>query len=134
MGFVTIQSSFGGERDADNHGDHREHDGDAVLRPAHAGYGSIMPPNPPLCLSILDSGETRHYPPRGTLSFRPCPTRKLRAEIDDLLREDRTVDPPVGFHARAVVRDEGIYAEADAIRSYTLVSGACGLAALRTPE
>ncbi|HMB81377.1 MAG TPA: acetyl-coenzyme A synthetase N-terminal domain-containing protein, partial [Vicinamibacterales bacterium] len=33
-------------------------------------------------------------------------------EIDDLLREDRTFAPPADFRAKAVVRDEGIYAEA----------------------
>jgi acetyl-CoA synthetase len=35
------------------------------------------------------------------------------AEIDDLLREDRTFPPPAGFRARAVVRDESLYAEAE---------------------
>ena len=35
------------------------------------------------------------------------------AEIDDLLREDRTFPPPAGFRARAVVRDETVYAEAE---------------------
>jgi acetyl-CoA synthetase len=38
---------------------------------------------------------------------------QLHAEIDDLLREDRTIAPPADFRARAVVRDEGIYAEAE---------------------
>ena len=38
---------------------------------------------------------------------------KLHAEIDDLLREDRTIAPPADFHAHAVVRDESIYAEAE---------------------
>jgi len=35
------------------------------------------------------------------------------AEIADLLRENRTFPPPADFRARAVVRDESIYAEAD---------------------
>ena len=35
------------------------------------------------------------------------------AEIDDLLREDRTFPPPAGFRSRAVVRDESVYAEAE---------------------
>src|SRR4029077_4232692 len=35
------------------------------------------------------------------------------AEIDDLLREDRTFPPPAGFRERAVVRDDSVYAEAD---------------------
>src|SRR3989441_2278270 len=35
------------------------------------------------------------------------------AEIDDLLREDRTFPPSPEFKARALVRDESIYAEAD---------------------
>jgi acetyl-CoA synthetase len=35
-----------------------------------------------------------------------------RAEISDLLREDRTFPPPPEFRARAHVRDESIYAEA----------------------
>src|SRR5947209_3501539 len=35
------------------------------------------------------------------------------AEIDDLLREDRTFPPPADFIARALVRDDGIYAEAE---------------------
>jgi acetyl-CoA synthetase len=34
-------------------------------------------------------------------------------EIDDLLREDRTFAPPPEFTARAVVKDDGIYAEAE---------------------
>src|SRR4051812_45813763 len=38
--------------------------------------------------------------------------QKPHPEIDDLLREDRTFAPPPDFRARAVVRDEGIYAEA----------------------
>jgi acetyl-CoA synthetase len=38
--------------------------------------------------------------------------QKPHPEIDDLLREDRTFAPPADFRARAVVRDEGIYAEA----------------------
>ena len=38
---------------------------------------------------------------------------KPYAEIDDLLREDRTFPPPPDFRARAVVRDESIYAEAE---------------------
>jgi len=39
--------------------------------------------------------------------------QKPNAEIDDLLREDRTFPPSEEFRARAVVRDEGIYAEAE---------------------
>jgi acetyl-CoA synthetase len=35
------------------------------------------------------------------------------AEIDDLLRENRTFPPPADFRARAVVRDESVYAEAE---------------------
>src|SRR5947209_3122426 len=35
------------------------------------------------------------------------------AEIDDLLREDRTFPPPADFKARALVRDDAIYAEAE---------------------
>ena len=35
------------------------------------------------------------------------------AEIDDLLREDRTFPPPAGFRARAVVRDDSVYADAE---------------------
>jgi len=35
------------------------------------------------------------------------------AEIDDLLRENRTFAPPAEFRARAVVRDESVYAEAE---------------------
>jgi acetyl-CoA synthetase len=38
---------------------------------------------------------------------------KSLAEFDDLLREDRTFDPPAEFRARAVVRDESLYAEAE---------------------
>src|SRR5947209_1497022 len=38
---------------------------------------------------------------------------KLHAEIDDLLREDRTIAPAADFRARAVVRDESIYADAE---------------------
>ena len=38
----------------------------------------------------------------------PQPSR----DIDNLLREDRTFDPPSDFTARAEVRDEAIYAEA----------------------
>src|SRR3954469_14510500 len=38
--------------------------------------------------------------------------QKPHPEIDDLLREDRTFAPPPEFRARAVVRDEHIYAEA----------------------
>src|SRR3984893_6123409 len=34
-------------------------------------------------------------------------------EIDDLLREDRTFDPPAEFRAHAHVRDEQLYADAD---------------------
>jgi acetyl-CoA synthetase len=34
-------------------------------------------------------------------------------EIDDLLREDRTFDPPPEFRARAHARDEQLYADAD---------------------
>jgi acetyl-CoA synthetase len=37
---------------------------------------------------------------------------KALAEFSDLLREDRTFSPPPEFRANAVVRDEGIYAEA----------------------
>jgi acetyl-CoA synthetase len=36
-----------------------------------------------------------------------------RSEIDDLLKEDRTFPPPDAFRARALVRDESIYAEAE---------------------
>jgi acetyl-CoA synthetase len=39
--------------------------------------------------------------------------QKDHPEIDDLLREHRTFAPPAAFRARAVVRDETIYAEAD---------------------
>ena len=35
------------------------------------------------------------------------------AEIDDLLREDRTFTAPASFKAHAVVRDESIYADAE---------------------
>jgi acetyl-CoA synthetase len=35
------------------------------------------------------------------------------AEFDDLLREDRTIAPPAEFRARAHVRDETLYAEAE---------------------
>jgi acetyl-CoA synthetase len=35
------------------------------------------------------------------------------AEIDDLLRENRTFPPPADFRARAIVRDESVYAEAE---------------------
>jgi acetyl-CoA synthetase len=35
------------------------------------------------------------------------------AEFDDLLREDRVFPPPDQFRAHAVVRDEGVYADAD---------------------
>jgi len=38
---------------------------------------------------------------------------KPYAEIDDLLRENRTFPPPTEFRSRAVVRDETIYAEAE---------------------
>jgi len=37
---------------------------------------------------------------------------KSHAEIDDLLREDRTFAPSADFRANAVVRDDSIYAEA----------------------
>jgi acetyl-CoA synthetase len=36
-----------------------------------------------------------------------------RAEIDDLLREDRTFAPSPAFRAQALVRDESLYAEAE---------------------
>jgi acetyl-CoA synthetase len=36
-----------------------------------------------------------------------------RAEIGDLLREDRTFAPPAAFRAHAHVRDESVYAEAE---------------------
>src|SRR5438034_5267273 len=36
-----------------------------------------------------------------------------RAEFSDLLREDRTFPPPPEFRAKAVVRDDRIYAEAE---------------------
>jgi acetyl-CoA synthetase len=39
--------------------------------------------------------------------------QKAHPEIDDLLREHRTFAPPADFRARAVVRDESVYAEAD---------------------
>ncbi|MBW8866225.1 MAG: AMP-binding protein, partial [Acidobacteria bacterium] len=38
---------------------------------------------------------------------------KNTAEFSDLLREDRTFAPPPDFRARAVVKDENIYAEAE---------------------
>src|SRR5258707_7688618 len=38
---------------------------------------------------------------------------KKNAEFSDLLREDRSFPPAPAFRARAVVRDEAIYAEAD---------------------
>ena len=38
--------------------------------------------------------------------------QKSHPEIDDLLREDRTFPPPADFRAKAVVRDDSIYAEA----------------------
>jgi acetyl-CoA synthetase len=38
---------------------------------------------------------------------------KSTAEFSDLLREDRTFAPPPDFRARAVVKDENIYAEAE---------------------
>jgi acetyl-CoA synthetase len=38
---------------------------------------------------------------------------KPNPEIEDLLGEDRTFPPPPDFRARAVVRDDSIYAEAD---------------------
>ena len=43
---------------------------------------------------------------------RPHGRPECRPEIDDLLREDRTFAPPAEFRAKAVVHDEGIYAEA----------------------
>ncbi len=39
--------------------------------------------------------------------------QQTNPEIDDLLREDRTFAPPADFRARAVVRDDSIYAEAE---------------------
>jgi acetyl-CoA synthetase len=39
--------------------------------------------------------------------------QKPNPEIEDLLGEDRTFPPPPDFRARAVVRDDSIYAEAD---------------------
>jgi acetyl-CoA synthetase len=39
--------------------------------------------------------------------------QKANPEIEDLLGEDRTFPPPPDFRARAVVRDDSIYAEAD---------------------
>ncbi len=39
--------------------------------------------------------------------------QKTFAEFSDLLREDRTFPPPAEFRARAVARDESIYAEAE---------------------
>jgi acetyl-CoA synthetase len=41
------------------------------------------------------------------------PDPKSHAEFDDLLKEDRTYAPPADFRARAVVRDERLYAEAE---------------------
>ena len=41
------------------------------------------------------------------------PDSKSHAEFDDLLKEDRTYPPPVDFRARAVVRDERLYADAE---------------------
>src|SRR5512140_552972 len=38
--------------------------------------------------------------------------QKTNPEIADLLREHRTFPPPDGFRARAVVRDDSVYAEA----------------------
>jgi acetyl-CoA synthetase len=38
---------------------------------------------------------------------------KSTAEFSDLLREDRTFAPPPDFRARAVVKDESVYAEAE---------------------
>src|SRR5262245_34185591 len=38
---------------------------------------------------------------------------ETHAEFDDLLREDRTIAPPAEFRARAHVRDETLYAEAE---------------------
>src|SRR5256886_5417512 len=38
---------------------------------------------------------------------------KSAAEFDDLLREDRTYPPPDDFRARAIVRDERLYADAE---------------------
>jgi acetyl-CoA synthetase len=38
---------------------------------------------------------------------------KSTAEFSDLLREDRTFAPPPDFRARAVVKDENVYAEAE---------------------
>src|SRR5262245_25007884 len=37
----------------------------------------------------------------------------MNAEIDDLLREDRTFPPPASFRAQATVRDESLYVEAE---------------------
>ena len=39
--------------------------------------------------------------------------QKPNPEIEDLLGEDRTFPPPPDFRAKAIVRDESIYAEAD---------------------
>ena len=39
--------------------------------------------------------------------------QKPNPEIEDLLREDRTFPPPPDFRAKAIVRDESIYAEAE---------------------
>jgi len=41
------------------------------------------------------------------------PDSKSHAEFDDLLKEDRTYAPPADFRARAVVRDERLYADAE---------------------
>ena len=35
------------------------------------------------------------------------------AEFSDLLREDRTFEPPEAFRAQAHVKDDSIYAEAE---------------------
>jgi acetyl-CoA synthetase len=40
-------------------------------------------------------------------------TDPKHAEIDDLLREERTFPPPAEFRARAVVSDDSLYAEAE---------------------
>ena len=40
-------------------------------------------------------------------------TDQKHTEIDDLLREERTFPPPADFRARAVVRDESVYADAE---------------------
>ena len=39
--------------------------------------------------------------------------QKPNPEIEDLLGEDRTFPPPPDFRAKAIIRDESIYAEAD---------------------